>query len=187
MLCGLWPFTIKKRLKMKISDVKTRKDFVKIINRIGLKVGVEVGVCRGLNASWILENSFLRVLYGVENWSVKNCHKCRKETEDVMEKYGDRFVWRVGNSSDEADKFEDNSIHFLYIDGDHRYKSVIKDIRKWYPKVRKGGFFGGHDYVEAKKCGVIRAVDEFFGEIKRDFFLVDQDCKETNTSFWMIK
>lgn len=172
---------------MDLSDIKTRKDFCKIINRMGYKIGVEVGVCQAINASWLLDNSSLEVLYGVENWSVRSCKRCRSAAEAKMLPYGDRFVWKVGNSTEEADKFKDNSIDFLYIDGDHRYKAVLADMQKWYPKVRAGGFFGGHDYVVARKCGVIPAVDEFFAKLGRNFLLTDKDFEDTNISFWIIK
>jgi hypothetical protein len=172
---------------MIFDGIHTRKDFVKIIDSREYEKCVEVGICKGNNSAWLLDNSKLNVLYGVENWSVRNCKKCREETEERMAKYGRRFQWKVGASLDMADQFEDNSIDFLYIDGDHRYKDISKDIKKWYPKVRLGGFFGGHDYVVARKCGVIQAVDEFFESIDRQFSLTNPELDEENISFWMIK
>jgi hypothetical protein len=69
----------------------------------------------------------------------------------------------IPNKSEAAySYFEDNSIDFLYIDGSHRYKHVVKDIDAYYPKVRPGGIISGHDY-DKDFDGVIRAVDERFG------------------------
>lgn len=172
---------------MILPGIPTRKDFVKIINDKGYKRAVEIGVCQGLNASWLLDNSNLEVLYGVENWSVKGCRKCREETEEKMAAYGSRFVWKLGNSSEIVNDFENESLDFVYIDGNHRYGPVNRDIHVWYPKVKTGGFFGGHDYVETKHCGVIKAVDNFFANIGREFFVTDEDQDEENISFWMIK
>lgn len=50
---------------------------------------------------------------------------------------------------------------FVFIDAGHSYGAVKQDIANWRPKVRAGGWFGGHDY-HAKFPGVIRAVDEAF-------------------------
>jgi len=36
-------------------------------------------------------------------------------------------------------------IAFLWIDGDHRYEGVVRDIGDWVEKVQPGGFVGFHD------------------------------------------
>lgn len=49
-------------------------------------------------------------------------------------------------TSDEAVKlYEDNSIDFLLIDGDHSYEGVKKDIANYLPKMRSGGLIVGDD------------------------------------------
>lgn len=53
-------------------------------------------------------------------------------------------------------------IDFLYIDGDHSYEGVKKDIKMWFPKVKSGGLIGGDDYGGGF-VRVKQAVDEFFG------------------------
>ena len=40
---------------------------------------------------------------------------------------------------------ENQVFDFVFIDGDHRYESVRRDIQAWLPKVRPGGIMGGHD------------------------------------------
>jgi len=60
-----------------------------------------------------------------------------------------------------ASKFEDNSVDFVFIDADHEYSSVIKDIDAWLPKIKIGGMLAGHDYFNP--CRVKEAVDEKFG------------------------
>lgn len=53
----------------------------------------------------------------------------------------------IENISVEAVKmFPDNYFDFIYIDGDHSYKSVSEDMGLWYPKLRVGGLFAGHDF-----------------------------------------
>ena len=43
-------------------------------------------------------------------------------------------------------RFSDGKLDFVYLDGNHARKSVEADIQAWWPKVRSGGLFGGHDY-----------------------------------------
>ena len=56
--------------------------------------------------------------------------------------------------------FKDYSLDFVYIDGNHKYDSVIEDLNTWYPKVKYRGIIAGDDY-KYKFPGVIRAVNEF--------------------------
>ncbi|MCX6239070.1 MAG: class I SAM-dependent methyltransferase [Bacteroidia bacterium] len=64
-------------------------------------------------------------------------------------------------SIEAAKKFENSSLDFVFIDANHDYDFIKEDIEVWYPKVRSGGYIGGHDYSTTYP-GVIRAVDEFF-------------------------
>lgn len=45
-----------------------------------------------------------------------------------------------------AKRFEDESVDWCFIDGDHSYESVCADILAWWPKMKKGRWIGGHDY-----------------------------------------
>lgn len=63
-------------------------------------------------------------------------------------------------SWDAARHVADGTLDFVFIDADHRYESVRKDIEAWLPKVRMGGMIAGHDYEERNWPGVVRAVDE---------------------------
>jgi predicted O-methyltransferase YrrM len=66
-------------------------------------------------------------------------------------------------SADAVKNYEDESLDFVYIDADHEYEGVKRDIELWFPKVKKGGVIAGHDYIEGWD-GVIKAVDEIFGK-----------------------
>lgn len=67
-------------------------------------------------------------------------------------------------STDGAKQVEDESCDIVYIDADHTYGAVRDDIAAWLPKVKTGGWIGGHDYVNRRNWGVIRAVNEAFGK-----------------------
>lgn len=61
-------------------------------------------------------------------------------------------------SVDAAKLYDDESLDFVFIDASHEYDDIINDINSWYPKVKKGGYLCGHDYVEFG--GVNKAVNE---------------------------
>lgn len=102
-----------------------------------------------------------------------------------------------GKSNDFYSNVDDESIDFLFIDGDHRYSQVIQDIDNWYPKIKVGGVISGHDYnsnrydedkVE-KDCvnfvhhGVTKAVNERFKDKLR---LWIDDEKRLLSSVWHV-
>jgi predicted O-methyltransferase YrrM len=58
------------------------------------------------------------------------------------------FVEAMRTTSLEAVKeFDDESVDWVFIDGDHRFEAVRADILSWFPKVRHGGLISGHDYT----------------------------------------
>lgn len=66
-----------------------------------------------------------------------------------------------------AQNYMDSSLDFVFIDASHDYENVRADIRAWRPKVKPGGFIGGHDFHDLFP-GVIQAV----GEETPDFEIV---------------
>ena len=67
-------------------------------------------------------------------------------------------------SVDAAAAFDDESLDFVFIDGDHRYDEVLADIDAWLPKLKTGGMLAGDDYDENSHPGVWRAVRDKFGD-----------------------
>lgn len=66
-------------------------------------------------------------------------------------------------SGDAAMKVGDGSLDFVFIDASHAYSDVWLDLRAWYPKLKVGGLFCGHDYTNPRDSdGVRRAVNGFF-------------------------
>lgn len=68
-------------------------------------------------------------------------------------------------------EIEDQSLDLVFLDADHSYQGVLNDIRAWSPKVKPGGYIGGHDYLNDNagfKFGVTQAVDEFYPVVETD-------------------
>lgn len=64
------------------------------------------------------------------------------------------------DSSKAASLYEDESLDFVFIDADHSYEGVKRDIIAWMPKVKNGGILSGHDYGWSS---VSQAVNDVFG------------------------
>jgi Methyltransferase domain len=60
-----------------------------------------------------------------------------------------------------ANRYEDESLDLVYLDDDHTYAHVLQELRAWWPKVRPGGIFAGHDMQFAD---VRRAVSQWAAE-----------------------
>ena len=77
--------------------------------------------------------------------------------KDVAERYGNRLIPIQGYSYIVADEIKDGSLDIVFIDADHSYESVKKDIIKYTPKLKKNGLLTGHDIDYP---GVNKAVHE---------------------------
>jgi predicted O-methyltransferase YrrM len=135
---------------------------------------VECGAWLGKSSSYlcsIAEAKNLKI-YIVDSWKgsptrLATTHKLATET-DIFEIFksnleGANYTAIRDLSVNACKKFEDNSCDVVFIDMDHEYESVNKDIDLWFPKVKKNGIIAGHDYSGGWP-GVIRAVDEHFGK-----------------------
>lgn len=92
-----------------------------------------------------------------------------------------------GDSFDRAKDFEDESIDFCFIDANHTYEFVKRDIAAYLPKMKKGGIMAGHDY-NLSHPGVIQAVNEAFSDhVNRDFYTSPVESEKPGNGFSYIK
>jgi len=58
----------------------------------------------------------------------------------------------------------DESLDFVFIDADHSYYGVSRDLRLWYSKLKPGGIMGGHDIDQEHLPDVTVAVGDWLRE-----------------------
>ena len=145
-------------------------------------VFVEVGAYLGRStvylASCIKRSGKQIRLYAVDLWDTGlhddgRARTSMRETDDVFRHFI-RNVRRAGvedviyplkmSSVQAAALFEDGTLDFVFLDANHDYQAVHLELAAWFPKVKRRGVLGGHNYRHAHFLGVRRAADEFFGE-----------------------
>lgn len=135
---------------------------------------VEVGVWKGHSISYLanllrdrnakiyavdlFEQSYQLPTYQTEVNVVDKLYEMNLKATNTRHLITDIKEW----SHKAASRFEDHSVDFVFLDADHEYQQVKRDITEWLPKVRVGGIIAGHDYHDGGP-GVILAVQETFG------------------------
>jgi len=85
-------------------------------------------------------------------------------------------IW-IRKASEDAVEDVD-MLDFLYIDGNHKYEYIKKDLELYYPKIVEGGIISGHD-IQAE--GVSKALLEFAYKNKLQIHFGDR------RDWWIIK
>ncbi len=134
-------------------------------------VGAEVGIWRGYHAFLMFQVMDIKKLSLIDPWVDYSGYKGEDSfeyTKKFLKDYSDR-INLIRKTSEEASKlFEDESLDFVYIDGNHTYEHVIRDINLWAPKVKSGGIVAGHDY-DGAFSGTVKAVNEYCNKNKIEF------------------
>ena len=153
-------------------------------------VGVEIGTQKGINAYNILRLLPVKKLYLIDPYIYYNYkgqsngavdsdslqNKFYKDAKETLSSYDDKIEF-ITKKSEEAIDNVPNNLDFVYIDGNHDYSYIKRDIEMYYPKVKKGGFFGGHDI---HLNDVFKAVSEFKNK-------KDKKINIERVDWWFIK
>jgi len=119
-------------------------------------IGAEIGVQAGVNAEWMLKNLDIKRLYLIDPYDVypsNNSNRAligpfeggKENAKKLLEKYEDKIEWVYNFSWDILNNFSNQYFDFVYIDGDHRKSSVLRDLN-YASKVKLGGLLCGHDW-----------------------------------------
>jgi hypothetical protein len=174
------------------------KDLPRMFHELGFKVGAEVGVYQGDYSKWLLRMIPGLKLYGIDSWIPYKGYKdfgnndivdAYRRAKESVKGYDCELI--KGWSNEVVNRFEDESLDFVFIDGNHAYEYVVEDIAKWSKKVRKGGVVYGHDYDDYSnsrkwaEMTVIPAVDGWCQAYKIDpYFIL---TKNKNKCWMYIK
>jgi len=154
--------------------IKYRQQLGDLLKFMNLPLVIaEVGVAEGLFAKQIMDWG-TQTLYLIDMWEThglvgdgsfaQEWHDDNlQQVQSRMAVYDHRpeqYVILQGDSAEMATHIPDNSLSMVYIDADHSYEGVKRDIEAFYPKVISGGLIAFHDYL-SPDYGVQQAVTEF--------------------------
>lgn len=141
-------------------------------------VMAEIGCAGGGSTYQFITSGKIKKMYCIDSWVTGYSNedwlsKFNMEEVEYIFDYNlsnyikENKIIKIKNKSEDAVKlFEDKYFDFIYIDANHEHPFIDNDIINWLPKVKHGGFFGGHDYVPSWK-DVVEAVNKLL--IKPDY------------------
>lgn len=184
-------------MSMSICELKSRDYFPEWLNaHMLLGEGVEVGVFEGQYSDLLASKWKGWRLVGVDpfiNYTDEIYHDGANRPDlpqigiatEARMKAHQKYVLFKEESLTAVNRFAEECLDFVHLDGNHGLEHIRADIKAWWPKVKSGGVFSGHDFYDrdndAHKCGVATAVLEFIYENKLTVHITP--C----TSWWVIK
>lgn len=149
---------------------------------------VEVGVGSGIMAEHLLSRRDDLIWYGVDSWLAGDAQpEAYRATGDThagltqdaqdqlmmiarkrIEKFGQRAAIVHQSSPGAGALFSGCSQDLVFLDGDHSFDGCLDDCRAWWPKIKIGGWLGGHDFGQSDprfRFGVDEAVRQFSTEV----------------------
>ena len=172
---------------------------LKLIDEIEAKQIIEIGVAYGYHSEFILQNNKEINYLGIDPYKahyddndcfaedVKRIFEADNQQDALdllhemvrhkMSPYQDRFKLIRNNVENIYDEIENDSVDIIFIDGDHTYDGVIKDLKFSWDKVNKNnGILCGDDIkMEAVKNAC------------NDFFKLKNLNYKLEGSYWVFK
>jgi hypothetical protein len=159
-----------------IPKLYNRNDIPKFLEKYYKNgVGIELGVALGQYLVELATDWTSGRIYGIDCWeqqdtsvyndplNIPTIGNWYSHVQQRIQPFKDRVRIYKTYTTEAVKSFPDNYFDFIYIDANHSYEAALKDIELYYPKLKKGGLFGGHDYGEvSESVNVKKAVDEFF-------------------------
>jgi predicted O-methyltransferase YrrM len=166
----------------------TRERLAMLFAELGFTRGAEIGVAEGIYSEVLCLHIPDLELLCVDLWSRyakkgnADQERCFGITQKRLAAYPAVQYIRKASMDALAD-VRDGSLDFVYIDADHRFDFVMRDVIEWSKKVRPGGIVAGHDYYHFKASGVVEAVNAYtFAHQIHEWFIDDQ---REQSFFWV--
>lgn len=183
----------------------SRDELPKFFKEMGFKVGAEIGVHKGAFTEKFCKEGLK--MYAIDPWMPylgSGRTQQKQDRQDFLYKHAsgtlapyDCTVIRK-TSVDALSDFEDYSLDFVYIDGDHEFSHIATDLVEWTKKVKAGGVVSGHDYFHTDPCArnlichvgpVVDAYVDVFGIANLYIFgrskPLEEEAKDDRCPSWM--
>ncbi|MCK5624612.1 class I SAM-dependent methyltransferase [Candidatus Pacearchaeota archaeon] len=175
-------------LEIKSENPKEAVKFAMVYFKNNPIVAAEIGVFQGRNSYWMNKKLNIKKFFLIDPYERYEDYKrdkiipalndAKKKARKRNKKWGKTNLW-IEELSDKAYvKIPDNFLDFLYIDGNHEYEYVKKDLELYWNKIKKRGIISGHDI---QYSGVSDALIEFVKKRNLQVFFGDR------RDWWIIK
>lgn len=134
-------------------------------------VGAEIGVCLAATTELFMKNvSNIIKYYAIDNyptyvdWNGGDLNEDRQKlikeyAFEILRPYSEKIEFIYEDSSSFAKRLQDETLDFIFIDGDHSYEGFTRDLKNYYCKVKKGGIISGDDITIPN---ITKGLNDFF-------------------------
>lgn len=140
-----------------------RDDLAKLFTELGFNKGAEIGVAEGHYSEILVKANPNLELLCVDPWAAYDGNAQQKTkakheyayNETSRRLLGSKAIMISKTSMDAVRDVADNSLDFVYLDGNHSYPYIMSDLIFWSQKVRSGGVISGDDvyHLDEKRWG----------------------------------
>jgi len=177
-------------------SISRENGYPELLRDLDFKVGAEIGVERGYYSETLCKHIPGLKLYSVDPWKAYRGYRIHV-SQSKIDGFYDEAKTRLAPynatlvrefSVDAAKQFEDGSLDFVYIDGNHDFVNIAMDLHAWTPKVRAGGIISGHDYIRKRggkyTCHVKDVIQAWaYSHAINPWFVVQHD--KSPSWFWI--
>ena len=126
-------------------------------------------------------------IYSVDTFEGSSEHANLKIPRDFLPDFKENLKFFIGremvipvqgrsDSQEVLNKFEDESIDYIMVDGAHEHEPVLDDIENWWPKLKREGVMFGDDFT---LDSVKEAVKIMMPKLKTEGFSVNGSAEQT--------
>jgi hypothetical protein len=154
-----------KRMPIEVPKIG-RHSLADMLKDLQFNTGVEIGVEEGAYSEALCRKNPNLKLWCVDPWKAYGGYRDHVSqskleafynfTVERMKKYNCEIIRKF--SMEAVQDFANDSLDFVYIDGNHNFLNVTRDIHEWSKKVKLGGIISGHDYVRHRRPTEIHVV-----------------------------
>ena len=154
-------------MRILYSDRSGLKEMIECLNG---GIMLEVGSYIGESTEVFAKSGKFSKIYCLDFWTggydpvdlaSNSMENAEQEFDKLLNLYPNIFKIK-SDSVNIPTLFEDAFFDFIYIDANHLYDYVKRDLINSIPKLKNSRYIGGHDYNDSNHPGPKLAVDELF-------------------------
>ena len=146
-----------------------RSGLANLFKELGFTEGAEIGVYSGEYTEVLCRAIPGSKIFGVDAWEKYKGYFDVKGKQERYDRIYEQAKARLAPydcrlikkwSMDAVKDFADESLDFVYLDGNHDFSHVTEDIHAWEKKIKKGGIVSGHDFLRSNSSSLTIHVED---------------------------